>query len=102
MYFAFDSESEYEPLIQAGKLLRDGGITKSSHKARCYVLIGYPGDTMDKAEIRLRKAWDAGFLPFAMLFRDEQGETQTEWRAFQRLWFRPQIIYQKLKEDVNG
>jgi hypothetical protein len=56
MYFAYDTPDDYEPLLQAGKLLRDGGITKSSQSARCYVLIGYDGDTMEKAEKRLREA----------------------------------------------
>ena len=97
-YCAYDAPDDYEPLIYAGKLLRDGGIKKSSQIARCYVLIGYPGDTMEKAEQRLRDSWKAGFFPFAMLYRNENGETQSEWRKFQRLWARPQIVYHLLKE----
>jgi len=99
MYFAYDTPDDYEPLLQAGKLLREGGFSKSSQAARCYVLIGYPNDTFDKAEKRLREAWAAGFFPFGMLYRNEKGETQQEWRQFQRLWARPQIINQKLKEE---
>ena len=30
MYFAYDTPDDYEPLIQAGQLLREGGITKTS------------------------------------------------------------------------
>jgi hypothetical protein len=101
-YCAYDSHDDYEPLIHAGKLLRGGGITKASHKARCYVLIGYPGDSMDGAEKRLRAAWAAGFLPFAMLYRSEQGAVSGDWRAFQRLWARPHITYTMLKEAENG
>jgi len=41
--------------------------------------------------------WSAGFFPYAMLFRDENGETNEDWRQFQRLWVRPQIVYSKLK-----
>lgn len=102
MYFAYDTPDDYEPLVQAGQLLRDGGITKASHTARCYVLIGYDGDTMEKAEKRLREAWAAGFFPFAMLYRDEKGEVQQDWKQFQRLWARPQIIHEMLKEAFNA
>ena len=66
-YCAYDSPDSYEPLVSAGKILRDGGISKASHTARCYVLIGYPGDTMENAEKRLRETWAAGFFPYAML-----------------------------------
>jgi len=101
-YCAYDSPESYEPLVNAGKLLRDGGITKASHTARCYVLIGYPGDTMERAEKRLHETWAAGFFPYAMLFRDEHGAVTDEWRKFQRLWARPHIVYTKLKEVENG
>lgn len=98
MYFAYDTPDDLEPLIAAGKLLREGGITKASHRAACYVLIGGPGDRVDAAEGRLRTAWNAGFVPYAMLYRDESGETDPEWRKFQRLWVRPQILFSRLKE----
>ncbi len=97
MYFAYDTADDYEPLLYAGKLLREGGISKASHTARCYVLIGYPGDTFDRAEKRLRGAWAGGFFPFAMLYRNERGEILSDWGKFQRLWARPHIISQLLK-----
>ncbi|MDR1668998.1 MAG: hypothetical protein LBR76_03485 [Oscillospiraceae bacterium] len=97
MYFAYDTPSDLEPLIQAGRILRDGGITKASHRAACYVLIGYPGDTMDAADARLRAAWSAGFVPYAMLYRDDSGATDAEWRRFQRAWLRPEIVLSQLK-----
>jgi len=102
LYCAYDTADDYEHLVHAGKLLRDGGITQKSQTARCYVLIGYPGDTFDAAEKRLRDTWRAGFLPFAMLFRDEQGEVKPDWAVFQRLWARPHIVYSKLKEEISS
>jgi hypothetical protein len=102
MYFAYDTPDDYEPLVDAGRLLRDGGISKASHSARCYVLLGYPGDTFTGAEKRLREAWAAGFFPFAMLYRNTQGETNREWSRFQRQWVRPQIIAQQLKSEVGA
>ena len=100
-YCAYDTPDDYEPLVAAGKLLQAGGISKNARKANCYVLIGYHGDTMEKAEKRLRDAWSAGFFPFAMLYRDEKGVVDDNWKKFQRLWVRPPIIYHQLKEQNN-
>jgi hypothetical protein len=102
LYCAYDTPDDYDALVQAGKLLRDGGITKASHIAKAYVLTGYPGDTFEKAEKRLRDTWEAGFFPFSMLYRAEKGETNKEWRKFTRLWARPQITYKLLKEGNNA
>ena len=63
MFFAYDTPDDYEPLIAAGRLLRSEGVTQTSHRAACYVLIGYPGDTMDAAEKRLLDTYRAGFGP---------------------------------------
>ena len=98
MYFAYDTPDDYEPLVEAGRLLQVGGFERKSHKACCYVLIGYRGDTMEAAEKRLRDAWKAGFIPYAMLYRDEKGIVDSEWRKFQRLWVRPAIVISQLKE----
>ena len=98
MYFSYDTPDDYEPLVEAGRLLQAGGFDRKSHKACCYVLIGYRGDTMEAAEKRLRDAWKAGFIPYAMLYRDEKGIVDSEWRKFQRLWVRPTIVMSQLKE----
>jgi Fe-S oxidoreductase len=96
MYFAYDTPDDYEPLVEAGKLLQTGGITRTSRRAYCYVLIGYKGDTFEKAEKRLWAAWDAGFAPFATLYKDEKGEVPDGWKKLQREWVRPQILFPKL------
>ena len=100
MYFAYDTQDDYEPLIHAGRILRAGGITQASHRAACYVLIGYPGDTMDAADKRLRDTWAAGFVPYAMLYRDQAGLVDPDWRRFQRVWVRPEIVLSKLKKEA--
>lgn len=97
MYFAYDTPDDYEPLVEVGRLLREGGFTRASCTAACYVLTGYPGDTMERAEERLLKTWNAGFLPFAMLYRNASGQTDSNWRKFQRLWVRPEIICSRMK-----
>lgn len=101
MYFAYDTPDDYEPLLQAGKMLLSAGISKASHRLKCYVLIGYSGDTIAQAEKRLWDTWAAGFVPYAMLYRDETGVVDNEWRRFQRLWLRPQILLSRLKSGAG-
>lgn len=72
----------------------------SRNQIRCYVLIGYRNDNFSLAEERLRHAYKIGGLPFAMLYRDEDGnypEPEKEWRIFQRKWTRPAIIKIRMK-----
>ena len=89
IYFAYDTPDDLEPLRVAGAMLDEAGLR--NHDLCAYVLIGYPGDTMAAAEVRLRETWSAGFMPFAMLWRDDGGGRGREWGRFQRLWARPQI-----------
>ena len=70
LYCAYDTRDDFEPLVTAGRLFQNGGIVRTSRRLYCYVLIGYPGDTFDKAEKRLRDTWAAGFVPYAMLSFD--------------------------------
>ena len=98
MYFAYDTPDDYEPLMTAGKLLRDAGISVSGHTMACYCLIGYRGDTFEKAEQRLTDTIKAGFMPYAMLYRDEEGGRDCKWMRFQREWLRPVIVGTKMRE----
>jgi len=93
MFFAYDTEDDLEPLQQAGLLLDAAGFKRTSHTRRCYVLCGWPKDTMEAAEHRMHQTLDAGFYPMAMLWRDREGQTDKEWRRFQRVWANPFILF---------
>lgn len=97
MWFAYDTSDDYEPLVEAGKLLLAEGV-KPNDRQRCYVLCGFKNDTFEKAEKRFRQAWDASFIPFAMLYRDETGQVDETWRKFQREWANPWIVCSKLRK----
>lgn len=97
MYFAYDTPDDYEPLLEARKILRDAGFKDGSHNILAYVLIGYPKDTFGEAEKRLRDCWKAGYFPFAMLYRDQKGQYRKDWRRFQRQWTRFEIISSNLE-----
>jgi len=99
IFFSYDSDSQYESLVIAGQKLIKAGFTTNSHTLRCYVLVGFPEDSFERAENRLVRASKAGFLPMAMLFRhpDETPVDKT-WRKFQRQWARPILTSQIIKE----
>jgi hypothetical protein len=101
MYFAYDTPDDLEPLRQAGVMLAEAGFKREGHRICAYVLVGYPRDTVEKAEIRMIEAWGAGFFPFAMLYRDERGKVLVRWAQFQRLWTRPQIVSMTLARAAS-
>jgi len=66
----------------------------SIEKRRCYVMIGYGGETLRDAEARLEEVYGLGFLPFAQLYRGESPlapivEEYAKWKALARKWSRP-------------
>lgn len=93
MFFAYDTPDDLEPLIEAGKLLKAAGF-RICHPLRCYALIGFPGDTKK----RFRDCMEAGFMPMAMLYRNQEGKRDPDWAKFQREWARPASIYPKYRE----
>lgn len=98
IYFAYDTPDDYEPLVAAGKLLREEGITPRSHVLCCYVLIGYKGDTFEKAEKRLIDTMRAGFMPFSMLYRDDTGAVSKEWVSFNTDWCNKIVVGMKYSD----
>lgn len=99
VFFSYDNEDDCDSLYTASCKLKDAGIIrKESHQARCYVLIGYPNDTIEKAENRLRFVVGLGFMPMAMLWRDKDGKYDLEWRRFQREWANPIILGSKINK----
>ncbi len=86
IFFAYDTPNDKEPLFEAGRLFKKNGWNMKSHVLRCYVLIGYPGDTFEEAKMRLYDTIRAGFMPYSMLYRNEKGIVDYEWQLFQWDW----------------
>jgi len=101
LFCAYDTPDDYEPLVEAGKLFKQANITYENRKARCYVLIGYPKDTFGEAMLRIKQSLDAGFFPFAMLWRNEKGEFDKKWKRFQREWANPIITAVNSKKLIG-
>lgn len=97
-FFAYDPDDEFDTLRSAASRLLEAGFTARSHRLRCYVLIGYPKDTFEAAEKRLRDITSIGFTPMAMLWQPTtpsqvKWAPAPPWRTFQRRWARPAIIH---------
>ena len=95
MYTAYDTMDDYEHLRAMADMLHNAGLSWKSHQVKCYMLCGYPEDSMDAAEKRAKQIMGLGFLPFAMLYRDETGRRDPEWRKFQREWASAVIVGRK-------
>jgi hypothetical protein len=98
MFFAYDGPEDREPMREAGRLLKASGLTVRSWVPRAYCLIGYPKDTFEAAEKRLVECLEFGFIPMAMLYRDNTGARRPEWARFQTTWARPAIIWSKYRK----
>jgi len=104
-FFAYDPGDEFDTLRSAASRLIEAGFTARSHRLRVYVLIGFPKDTFDAAEARLRSMLSIGFTPHAMLWLPETRSAERhrpgpEWRSFQRRWARPAIIHSSRAAEV--
>lgn len=93
------SKAFYHEVERKGKIVR----IPNRHKLRCYVLAGYKGDTVKKAEQRLVRAWEIGTTPFVMLYRGKAGiETEhygKAWKDLRRTWTRPAAIRTVMKPE---
>ena len=98
-FFAYDGPSGWDPLCKAAAMLGESGILRrGSHAVRCYVLIGYQGDTHDAAQARCQSVLDLGIMPMAMLMKAEDGSVEPGWKRLQREWANPSILGAKMRE----
>lgn len=93
LWLAYDHDNADKPLAKAVNKLKR---FFKRDKIRCYVLIGFGEDTIEKAESRLQKAVEIGVFPFAMLYKPK--DYSADWYRFAREWIRPAIIRTKIAE----
>ena len=100
-FFAFDPGDRLDVLKDASeRMLSAGWMTRSgrpAHSLRCYVLIGYPKDSVSGAIGRLESMLAIGFTPMAMLWRNPKtGRPHSRnWYGIQKQWARPMLIHKK-------
>lgn len=97
IFLAADTVGALHPLERAVKLL-----ALPRRKIRCYVLLGYNGETLRQAEERLLDVWRAGALPFAQLYQSPITSFRKwpdEWRALARTWSRPAAMFSLMANE---
>lgn len=90
MFFACDAKGQLKELQRVGRLF--AGTDR--RKLRCYVLLGFKGQTISEAIEHLENVWAAGFMPHAQLFQPEDKliTYSREWKGLSRRWSRPAIM----------
>ena len=70
-------------------------------KLRCFVLIGR--ESLAQARRRLDAVWDAGAMPFAMLYQppEKRLEYDQEWKQLARCWMRPAITKAVMRDRLQ-
>lgn len=103
LWVACDTEAALAKLDKAADLLADF----PTEKKRCYVLVGYNGESAVQTEARLETVYAKGFLPFAQLYRgpdSQYGATVLrncdEWMLLVRKWSRPAAYRSKSVKSV--
>jgi hypothetical protein len=83
---ACDCDKDLARLDKAADLLADFSIEKK----RCYVLVGFNGETQDQAHRRCEAVLAKGFLPFAQFYRGpDAGLSRGSWGPFCAFWSQP-------------
>jgi len=92
LWVACDRAEDLIRLDKARDLLADFSIAKK----RCFVLVGYNGESVTEAERRLGAVYAKGFLPFVQPYKPPAvpfawcaWQPQAQWLALIRKWSRP-------------
>ena len=101
-WFACDYPGAIERLRTVAELLTD----IPERKRRCYVLIGFNGETIWQALTRLKVVYALGFLPFAILHKPidalkKNNHWSKEWLQVQKYWCRPAIYKSQEKRNAS-
>lgn len=95
---ACDCKKDLARLDKAKDLLADFSIEKK----RCYVLVGFDGETQNQAQRRCEAVLAKGFLPFAQLYRGpDSGPSRGPWREFCGFWSQPKY-YRKTISAIKS
>lgn len=99
LFTACDYKEALPAIIKAGKIMQ----ALPRYLKRCYVMIGYGGESLSEAEERLRAVWAAGFVPFAQLYQPKKRKVYSrDWQLLAKQWSRPAIIASIMKGEKNG
>lgn len=98
MYLAYDRPEQQAGVERAAKLLmkHNASLRAGNHKLLCYVLVGYPGDSVGEARGRIDWVKSIGVTPFAMYYLPETATGSTIpplWHDEIFRWRSPGLMY---------
>lgn len=97
LWFSCDEAGDIEYL----KRITDMVSCFPGYKKRCFVLMGFNGESIDEAEARVEAVYDLGFFPFAQLYQDVvKIEYSKDWKDLSRKWSRP-AAYRSAKKETS-
>ena len=104
IWMAYDTPDDWEPLVVAASRLKDAGLITGQHCVRCYVLAGWPDNTLSAADARCVAVARLGVMPMAMLLDNglHTARGAAEWREWRRTWARPVIAGAKMREATGS
>ncbi len=98
IFMAYDQDSQYEYLKRACEMLNP--LTRD--RKSCYMLVGFDDDTPEKAEIRLRKAYEAGCYPHMMFYTDVNGLSRSKknakYRELHKIWVNRMTVHTHMQK----
>jgi hypothetical protein len=96
LFLAADTAASLVPLRRAAERL--AFLTRE--RLRCFVMVGYGGETIQQAEARLEAVWETGAMPFCQLYQppDQWIDYGRDWRALRKAWSRPAAMKAMHKE----
>jgi len=101
LWLSCDTDQALPKFKVAVKKLTNAGFNRN--KISCYALVGV-GKDMEKDEARLREIYNAGAMPYAMLYRDFS-DTKTvynkDYERFVRQWIRPAAIKAHMEKGTH-
>jgi len=99
IFVACDSKGALKLLQEAVKRLQ-----MPIRKVRCYVLIGFNGESLSDARERLEDVYHTGALPFAQLYQppDKWIVYPKKWRDLARTFCRPAATLAEMKKSHSS
>lgn len=104
LWLSYDRDGDPIKISRAVRILHKFGFKRD--QIRCYVLIGYKGDSILEASVRLTHAWSLGTLPFAMRYRKPSKKfdnsfvyTDRAWNELTTKWSNPKTIKAMMKNE---
>lgn len=99
LFLACDTDAGISPLRKAVKKLQ-----MPRDKMRCYVLLAFNSESLDKGKERLEAVWQSGCMPFAQLYQppDKYIDYPKEWRDLARTWSRPAATKAYIRRQQCG